>query len=241
MSFKNILKKIEEFDFLYKKIKGGYYGIFTAIAGITTILIASILYFLAEPFNFFSHWISNLGGKFTNLGQSPNGSNIVFSIGLIITALLALPFIVDLASKLLNKNQKFPWLVICAVVASVITFIGLVSLALFDMKSHLYTHAFASTIFFISAALTMFIFSLAMFFNAKISWKQAIVGIITSGVALFFLLTFIPHLGQSGGIINLIGSTSPKLALSRFFEWMFLFSFLFWLIETGLFSLKRLE
>ena len=239
MAITELIKKIDEkFQPLYEKVKGGYFGVLSAIAGVISISIASILFYSVEPFTFFTHWISNLGGIVTNSGEYPNGAFIVFSIGLFIIAILAIPFVVNLASKMLSDEQRFPWLVHLAVLAGIATLIGIIGVALFDMKGQLYLHTYSSMLFFIGAALMMFLFSLAMLFNSKISWKQASVGLITSGVSLVFLLTFIPHLGPSGDIISILAAAGEELALTRFFEWMFLFSYFTWSIETGLFSLK---
>jgi len=157
MSLLALLEKIvEKFEPLFKKINGGYFAILTTVSGIITILIASILFYMVEPFTIYSHWISNLGGVVTNSGKSPNGSNIVFSIGLIITGVLSVPSTMYLTKLLLSGEQKAPWLINCAIFAGTVTLIGLLLIAFFDIKSQPIIHTFSGMIFFLGAVYMIF-------------------------------------------------------------------------------------
>ena len=236
----SIIKKLgEKFEPLFAKIKGGYFGIIITIIGITTIVTCTILFSLSEPITFLTHWISDLGGVTTNSGASPNGSNIVFSVGLLIVVVFAIPFMIYLANYLLERNQKLPFLVSISFIFSIITLIGIVGVTIVDIKTNATIHTYFATLFFIGGMLLMFFFSLSMLFNSDISNKQALFGIICSIVPLSFLTSFTPFLLAGENIMDLVISTDPSLALSRFLEWMYAFILFAWFLEVSIYMLKN--
>ncbi len=238
MGLKDFLEKITEFfDPIFDRMNTGYFGILVAITGVATISIASILYAMVEPFTIFSHWISNLGGAWTNLYQSPNGSNIVFSIGLIILCIFVIPFIVYLVKIFVSRDLNSP-LIFFALGSGLITLIGLLGVAFFDMKSQPLIHTLSAVAFFIGGLFMVFFFSLTMFFDTKISSIHPLFGIIVVGVGFIFLLPFVPLLLQGADLVSLIVSTEPRMAFSRFWEWMYVFALFAWIFDMGVFTLK---
>src|SRR5271157_128014 len=117
------------------RVSYSFFGILTSIFGGIIILVCSILYYLAEPFDFFSTWISDLGGVKTNSGKSPNGSNIIFSAGLILLTIFSIPFIFYLAKYLLSRNQKLKFLIYLSVISSIITYVGVIGVSIVDIKT----------------------------------------------------------------------------------------------------------
>ena len=235
-SIKNLAEKL---DPIYDKISGGLIGIIATIVGVITILGASLLFYSVEPFTFYTHWISNLGGVVTNGGQFPNGSNIVFAIGLITVGILAIPFMLYVAKVILDGEQKYSILVVIFVLFGIITLLGIVGVALFDMKSQPILHVVFAALFFLGSFLMVLIYSISLFFNSKISWLHGAFSLAIATVSAIFLLTLVPHIAQGGDIAALIVSTGPELSVSRFWEWMFLFAIFSWLFETGVLMLKQ--
>nr|MDO8108986.1 hypothetical protein [Candidatus Sigynarchaeota archaeon] len=225
-------------DFLYKRVEGGYFGILTAIIGGITILTCSILYYLAEPFDFFSNWISDLGGVVTNSGRSPNGSNIVFSVGLILLSIISVPFIYYLLKYLLARKQRLKMFVYLAVISCLITYVGVIGVSIIDIKTDPIVHTYFATLFFLGGMAIMLFFSLAMAFN-NIPRKQVLFGFICASIPLIFISTFAPYAMQGENVFLLVVSTDPKMGITRFWEWMYLFALLAWFFETGLFLLKN--
>ncbi len=228
-------------DPLYKKVPGGYFGIIAAILGSVTILTCSILYYSAEPFTFYSNWISDLGGVRTNSGIPPNGSNIVFSVGLILLTIISIPYILHLMDYLLSRKQRLRFLVHLSAIFGVITIIGVIGVSIVDIKSDPLGHTYFATMFFFGGMAIMLFFSLSMFCNSDIPRKHALFGLICSIVPMIFIFTFTPYAIKGENIFLLVVSTDPQLGISRFWEWMYLFALFAWFLETGIFTLKSKE
>ena len=239
-----IERAIEIFDPLYNKIKGGYFAIAAAVTGIVTLIISSFLYSSAtippfETFSIFSHWVSNLGGAWTNLGLPPNGSNLVFSAGLIIASIIAIPAVIYLLKILIEGYQRSDWLIPLATISGISCIIGVIGLAIFDMKTSIMFHVGFAAILFVGGAYMIHFFSLKMLLDAEISKIYGILGILMASSGLMFSLTLLPNVIQGADVMLLIVSTSPGLALTRFWEWMFVFSIFEWFILMGIFTLTH--
>mgnify|MGYP006278219241 CR=1 FL=1 len=234
------LKKIsEKLNPLFERINAGYFGIISTISGALTILIASILYFPIEPFNFTTHWISNLGGIITNSGESPNYSYVVFSIGLTITAIFTTLFITGLIRDLLSTSQGFKSFISMGFIVSLFSLIGSLGVGCFNMKSFPVIHTYFAISFFFGSSLMMILFSLAIIMNENYHWLVGVMGVFLATPAVLFELSFIPHLLEGKDIASLVVSTGPELALSRLLEWIFVFALFIWLFGIGLYMLKK--
>jgi len=224
---------------IYKKIPGGIFGILVTISGNIALSIAAALFYTVEPFTFFTHWVSNLGGAVTNSGFPPNSSNIVFTIGLVILAVFAAIFVVYLVKILLSGDQNHGWLVICMIATGVTTLIGLLTVAFFDMKSQPVIHTYGGVVFFISATLMILFFSLSIFSNSEFPRLLGLFSLIIAAIQLVFLLTFIPHLLAGEDLVSIVISTAPEMGLTRFCEWIFIIALFTWFAVTGAYSLKK--
>ena len=224
---------MEKFDKVYEKIPGYYFGILIGLIGAITIGISAILFSTAEQFTFFSHWISNLGGATTQSGISPNGSNVVFGVGLVSAAVCAIFFLVYAIKLLKPGNEKTIWLLYLDLMTGLITILGIIIVAFFDMIDWLAIHGVGATMFFMGGMLMVLFFTLTMLFNSEIQRIQAIPGLIVSGIFLMFLVTFLPHLLGGIDLIALLGDTSPTYGWTRFWEWMVLFAILSWFFIMG--------
>jgi len=224
---------MEKFDKVYEKIPGYYFGILIGLIGAITIGISAILFSTAEQFTLFSHWISNLGGATTQSGISPNGSNVVFGIGLVIAALLAIVFLVYAMKLLKPGNEKTIWLLYLDLLTGVVTIVGIIIVAFFDMIAWLAIHGVGAVMFFMGGMLMVLFFTITLILNTEIPWKHSIPGFIVSGVFLIFLITFLPHLLGGIDLIALLGDTSLTYGWTRFWEWMVLFAILSWFFIMG--------
>ena len=236
-----LTKTYEKFEPIYKRVRPGYIGIILGLIGYITIIIAMSLYHLVEPINFFSHWTSNLGAPVTFSGLPTNGSNIVFIIGLCSMSVLGFIFIVYLSIEMNEEEQKYIWLINIAAIFGLISVIGSFGVAIFDMMSIVIVHAIFAFLFFLGSCLSMLIFSVSMFFNLKISRKQAIFGIIIAGIGVAFFLSLVPFIHFLGEPFTIEMAGCPELTLTRFLEWIYLLGVFFWFIVTGVYFLKDRE
>jgi len=224
---------MEKFDKVYEKIPGYYFGVLIGLIGAITIGISAILFYSVEPFTFFSHWISNLGGATTNSKLPPNGSNIVFGIGLVSAAICAI-FFLNYAIKLLKPgNEKTIWLIYLDILTGFMTIIGIIIVSFFDMINLLAIHGVGATMFFMGGMLMVLFFTLTIILNTEIHWAKAIPGFVVTVVFLVFLVTFLPPLLTGVQLLELLADTSATYALTRFWEWMVLFAILSWFFVMG--------
>jgi hypothetical protein len=240
-----MIKKLNEFlpkmgnrlNFIYEKIDYGYFGILSMVSGITTILICSLLFYSVEPFTILSHWVSNLGGITTNSGEFSNFSNVVFSIGLFITALFTTLFVIGLIKDLLSSSSKINSLLSIGFIFSLLCLGGIIGVALFDLKGSPFIHAFTAMFFFLGSSFMVFFYNLAIIFDERWPYGIGIIAIFVPFSALIFSLSFIPHLLQGKGIVALILSRGPEFAFSRVWEWIYIMGLFAWFFFIGIIQL----
>jgi len=226
------------FDSVFQRVKGGYFGILTALSGTLTISISAILYLFAEPFTIFSRYISNLGAPFTPLGFSTNGSNLVFTLGLIITGFFAFLFFIFLYRFLKQGLKKNKWIMPISHFLALTSVLGLWIVAIFDYQTNIIGHAVGATMFFFGGFLTVLTFGVTILLNSEISKNQFIAGLIVAVAFFMFILNLMPHaMNPESNIVFILQSMDPEIAMVRFWEWMILLTLLFWFFEMGLYTL----
>jgi len=223
--------KKEKLDQFFEKYPGGYFGILTALSGAITITLSSVLYYIEEPFTFFSHWISHLGA-------GPNGGDIVFTIGLIITSAFAIPFLVYLNLYLRKDMKGHKILMLESFIASMIAIAGLIINAVWNMRDDPHLHITGSTTFFFAGFFMIIFYSIWMFLSPKVPNKQAAIGLIVACIFGAFLISFIPSFEQEDLFI-LLTSTDPIAGITRFIEWIVFFAVIAWFFELGVYTLKN--
>ena len=194
-------------DKLLKLAHGGYYGLLSMIIGI----IFTFLSFLLVPgYSIFESFISILG-------ISPGLTAPLFNMGIILTGILVIPFLVYLGRSLTQEriNEKIEK------IAFKISIVGALSISLVGCFPH-YTlllgiiYIFFATLFFFSELIFCLIFSLLIWFDSRFSKMQSIIGFAVSGVFIFFIFT--------GWTIS---------------EWLVFFAIVFWVIENSIYILYK--
>lgn len=215
---------------IFKKVHGGYFGIISAIIGLITLLIASILQSLTEPFTMFTLFVSNLQ-------QGPNGANIVFVIGFTFCIIIAIPFFIYLYQFLQEGSGKKDLILTIAFISSMIGAIGIIIAVIADYKLYLYVHWIGAMVFFFIMIITCILFSISMIQNKKISKMQGITGFIVAPFFIIFLLffwsTFFPP-----GLVFGIFYPGPNYELAKFTEWLAIFAFIAWILDLGIYLIK---
>ena len=224
-------KRIEN---LLEKYKGGYFGILAGLVLIYMLTVGTGIYhFLEEPVTIGSIWVSNFGA-------AKHGAQFIFIAGMLLTILFAIPIFFDLIIKLLPGNQKVKTLFIFPIMFGILTIIGGLFLTIFNMGDYPLYHALSATLFFISAALMVFWFSVIMLFNKNISKIQPFVGLTAGLLFLIFLVQFIPVLMDNGfDLVSILTRTDPITYNIRIWEWIAIIALLIWFIETGIYLLAK--
>ncbi len=221
--------------------KSDLLAIATAIAGTITIVFCSIYYYAMDPsFSFTSHWISHLGAGPT---ARPNASSVVFTIGLIITGILALPFLYHLYSILKPELTKHKALITSAYLFSIVSIAGLFINAIWNMGDNPELHVSGSSIFFFGGLFMILLFALAFLLNNKYSKVQGWISLIVASTFFAFLISYLPFVFQGVDLMVLLTSTDPRAGTTRFIEWIVFFAVIFWFLELGFFfnKLKKVQ
>ena len=224
----------------FKKRPAATLGIFGGLQGVFVIAFSSILHYMAEPFTFSSHWVSNMG-------VGPNGSAFAFNYGLMISANLMGMFIIALTAKLWGFEQKgVRSMAIIGGANGVAAVTGIFILTINPMFGNIILHAIGAYMYFTNSIIFFVFATLAMHY-AKITQKwheimTAILLVINIGniPIQFYAIRFLlyPELPASdlgfAEFASILGSMDPALGLVRIFEWMSLIGFFVWVIGTGI-------
>ena len=224
----------EKIDNFFEKYRGGYFAILTAIVGALTIILATIVYHFGErgPLSFETHWISHLGAGPV--------AGIIFSIGLYITGILALPFLIYLYRLMQPQTKDHRILPYAALIASLIAIFGLLVNATWHMEYEGgYLHVFGSTTFFFAGLFMIIFYSVWMFVHPDFPWYQAIVGLFVAAIFAAFLISFLPAMAAGKDLMLLLTSTDPSAGTTRVLEWIVFFAIIFWFAEMGIYTLKK--
>ena len=214
-------EKIDDFlDNIYKRIPGSVFGFTGAAVSTITTLTALFLYMVVDPsFSFVTHWISNLGG-------GPNGSNVVFNIGMMFTSVFILLFQIHEIRDL--KKRGCNLLIIKLLYLSAISSTsGLFFVAVFPLTIEI-LHGTAATIYFFGGMSFCIIYAFSILLTPGIHKIQAVLAFITAG---FFGL----HLCTS--MITAV-FTEVNLGITMVTEWLSLFAVLILILECAFYSAK---
>ncbi|MFX1275850.1 MAG: DUF998 domain-containing protein [Promethearchaeota archaeon] len=138
----NIDDKFDGFlDKTYKNIHGMHFGTVGLLIYALSTLIAVLLYLSVDSsYSIFTHWISHLG-------DGPNGANIVFNIGWIISSGILLFFLVHEIREL-RKKGAIELILDTMLLAAVAFSAGLLLVGLFPLHLGI-PHTVAATFYFI--------------------------------------------------------------------------------------------
>ncbi len=210
---------MEKLDKIFEKVHASYFG----FIGIVIFLVGAIPAMLVHSdFSLLTTFISDLSVP------GWNGLAIFFSVCWFITGLFMIMFILGFTRYLQEKGAsiKATWI---ACILGVVSAIGILMLALFNTRDFDALHDIAQYVFFFPGILYLFSYAYLEYKLSEFPLWQALINII---VAFFFILYLVLF------IVNRVDETLLVEA-KVLAEWLFLFSNLFWFVETGAFILKK--
>ncbi|MBN1800877.1 MAG: DUF998 domain-containing protein [Candidatus Lokiarchaeota archaeon] len=221
--FLNIDEKIDDFldhvSPIYRVVPGYLLGIIGVFVASISILAAFLLYMTVDPsFTPFTHWISHLG-------IGPNGSNIVFNIGISVSSVFLFLFYLH-HIKEFRKLGANKTITDCLLVSVIATCAGLIFIAIFPYNITL-LHGIAANVFFLGGLNSCLLYSVLIIITPKVSKLHAIVGFVSAALFIFHILN------------SVITSFTIKLQtkefdaeLTKFSEWLALFAILLLIVEN---------
>ena len=201
-----------------------------AIAGSAVAILTSLVTAFAYPvlshdtYSPLNHFISELG----RYGVSTTA--ILFNIGLMITGVLFLGFMVGLGLTIATPTG---WV---ATVAGCITALGCSAVGVFPMN-HLPTHLAAANTFFYGGLVTMALFSFAVAFDRKrpLSRGTAFIGLIAAVVfaAFLFYPAFAGSQSTAGVNQDPLMVHRPELWGLAVLEWLVFVAVIGWAVAVA--------
>ena len=217
---------MEQIDKFFERINGNYFGVMALVISIISIIVARTLYITVDPtYSMTSNFISDLG-------VGPNGSDLVFKIGMILTGIFQMPYYlyITLYLQKKDKNKNLLWI---GLIMGFISALGLILVGVFPLdptNSFVYNmHIIAAGLFFGGASITLFIYGFSEILNPEIPKLIAIISFIS--VILFG--TFITVL-----IIQTYTSI-PYQVFTYVVEWIGGFGYIMWTIVHIIYTTKN--
>jgi len=208
-----------------QKAKVEHIGIIGSFLSVIAVAISCIFYYQNQPFTFFNHWVSNLG-----VGNNP--AAYIFNIGLMVSAVFYFAFNVYLLKwlKPVRKSVK-----ICMEIASffnVIAVVGIFILTANDMVERLAPHSIGAYMFFGGSATYITLVYIALHLNQNATKFQFLLSL----TILVLYLSITPVMWSSlppSQWSTMLGYMGPELNAARLIEWICLFLFYAWLVQTS--------
>ncbi len=206
-------------DIFYEKFNGGFFALLGVLISIISISTAFVLYTSGDSsFTIYSHWISDLG-------YGPNGADVVFNSGMIITSLIMLFFQIYLNRNLQTIYGKTKILKL-AIISGYISLIGLFFVGIFPLNQFQVLHGIAADLFFFGGLFSSILLGISEIKTPDVPRFKAIMGFITAfSFGLYIMIAvgalFIPLIT---GIV-------------KFFEWISVGVLLSWMFQNGFYTI----
>jgi hypothetical membrane protein len=216
---------MEKLDNFYEKLNGSYFGIISFLVSLVSVTTAQILYMEADPsFSMNTNFVSDLG-------TGPNGSDIIFSIGMILTGTLIMPFYVYIGWNL-QKGEAWDFINI-GMIMGLIGSLGMILVGVFPLNPNdnlsYHMHIIAAGILFYGFLCMLLIYGISEYRDSKISNLLSFLSFITAGLFGAFITSV---------IIQFLSSETFQ-AYTYILEWIGLYSAGLWIIAHVYYTLKH--
>ena len=216
------------FDNLFDEIPGYVFGLLAFIVGILGDLVAMLL----SPR--YQMWRSSM----SLLGLNPGG--IFWRIGLIISNLFAIPFVIYFGRALKDQNVN-EFVRKLAIGCGIFTSVSAILTGAFTGKTDLLIllHGLFAFLSFVGGAVVCSIFSFLVGKNPKFSKSIAYTGIVISGIVLSYLIPFFitNFCNYFQDICLPFGQAIYPIM--PMFEWVMMFSILSWYLSNSAYMWRK--
>ena len=216
---------MEKLDKFYEKIDGSYFGIIAFLISAISVTIAQMLYMETDPsFSMSTNFISDLG-------TGPNGSDIVFNIGMILAGFFYIPFYVYIGWYL-QKRENMNSLRM-GMIAGLIGSIGMILVGVFPLnpndKFSYNMHIIAAGILWYGVLIMLLIYGISEYRNPEIPNLLSIIAFITALLYGAFITSL---------IIQYLASI-PFQAYTYIIEWISSWVMGIWMMAHIYYTLKN--
>jgi len=195
------------FKEIYDKIPGYYFGILGLLIFLSSTLIAVFVYLSVNPdYSIFTNWISDLGA-------GPDGANIIFNTGWVLSSGLILLFHIYQIQNIKKKIEKKYFYLLKFMAISNISFtLGIFLVGIFP-EYYPVKHLIAATFYFLGGFLFFSIYGVLGVLNKKIPLSYIFIVTFISIIYILFYIT--AHFPDT---LSKVGITPTSM------EWMTLIS-----------------
>ncbi|MFX1445552.1 MAG: DUF998 domain-containing protein [Promethearchaeota archaeon] len=216
---------MEKLDKIYEKVNGSYFGIIGFIISFFSILIAQILYMEVDPsFSVTTNFISDLG-------NGPNGSDIVFNTGMILHGIFNIPFYTYLGWYLFQRREDNSLRI--GMIAGIIGSIGQILVGVFPFDPvdnfSFNMHILAAEILFYAILIMLLIYGISEYRNPNIPKVLSILAFISAILYGAFMTI----------VILQFSSSIPFQINTHVIEWLGAWVMSVWVIAHIYYTLKH--
>ncbi len=231
---------MEKLGQVIRKTPDAYFGMIGVIEVVVLLEIATLLYNVSIPFDFFTCWVSSLG-------VGPNGAAQLFTVGLVVAGLLFIPFVLSLFFFLKSNATHARGSTWTGLLASCVSIFGAILAGIFNYHDAGSVHVLASNLFFIGATVFIITFSIAIHRHHALP-RYLKLSLIIAVILFAFLypVLFISATNYFPGQVLTIErwlefTTSDSLALGwvRLFEWWSLYAIFAWILLASVYLLRE--
>ncbi len=221
---------MEKLKQVIRKIPGASFGLIGVIEVVVLLEIATILYNISIPFDFFSCWVSSIG-------VGPNGAAQLFTVALVAAGILFIPFVFSLfffLRRTVSRARGSTW---AGLLASCVSIVGAIMAGIFNYHDAGPVHVLASNLFFIGATVFIITFSIAIHkYHPMPRYLKLSLLIAVILFAFLYPVLFISATNYFPGQVLTIEhwlvfttSDGPELGWVRLFEWLSLYAIFAWI------------
>ena len=216
---------MEKLDRFYEKINGSYFGIIGFIISFVSVLIAQMLYMAVDPsFSGTSNFISDLG-------IGPNGSDIVFNNGMILSGIFLILFYTYIGWYLQKNGSNYS--IKLGILAGIVSSMGQILVGIYPLNSNnkfsYNMHILAAGILFYGLLIMLLIYGYNEYRNYKFPNSLTILSFIYAILFGAFITS----------VIFQYLSSIPFQIFTYILEWVGLWVGGIWIIAHIYFSLKN--
>ena len=180
--YEEVDEKVEEaLDKVYEKVPGKYFGLVGFLVYAFSTFTAVFLYILGDPsYSIFTHWISHLG-------DGPNGADMIFNIGWIISSFILFFFHVYEIRMLRKESVKERYLDVMSL-ASLFFAGGILFIGIFPLHNH-ELHTIVALFYFAGGFGFTLLYGIIILTLSGVSNKLAFSAFISTACYLVYFLS----------------------------------------------------
>jgi hypothetical protein len=224
-----VTARLERF---YDRYPGENFGIVTVFLLIFTVGVSIILYMRVDPtFNFFTHYVSGLGGPPKGAPEGINYlSATVYNLGMLLASPLRIAFLFQVIIFVRGKGAGI-WMSRISLVTGLIASAGFLLMAFIPFSINLDLHIIGALVYFVGATSFQLVFAFTELRTRDIPKHLPIIGLLN--LVIFNVFSY--------KLIQVEVMQIPGIPEPAFYEWLVFGSSILWVITHCMYMIHERE